>query len=127
MVTGGDIVTRFEKDKEVLLDLLAESIGIGIGDNKLYFCNEIDCEDCLIRATCLLSGKAATLKTHKWIDENFEKQHKDIMDYLCLDFAVDINWGNEYDHCKNILCSDCLFEGHKACTKAKEEWLKEEA
>ena len=34
-------MTRFEKDKEVLFDLLAEDTGVGIGDNRIYYCNEI--------------------------------------------------------------------------------------
>lgn len=127
MVRGGDIVTRLERDREELFDLLAAETGVGIGDNKIYFCNEIYCHDCKLNKIChnkALTHDEIVATMHHWLDDNFESQKEDIMDYLYLFLAVDNEFA--YRDCRDIYCENCLFSEYRSCTKAKENWLKEE-
>lgn len=118
-------MTRFERDKEILFDLLAEETGVGIGDNRIYYCNEINCEDCLMEPACSEPHKG-TLAMHKWIEENFEKWNEDIMDYIYDTIAVDTR-DKDYTDCNLLNCHMCLFYnliGH--CTALKREYLNEQ-
>lgn len=121
---------NIDKYKEVLFDVLAKNIGVGIGDNNIYFCREIYCEDCKLKTVCDTGDLKKTLfTTHKWIDENFESQYEDIIDYLCDDFAIRIP-ENEFTCCDEMpVCALCFFNHYKeeeSCTKGKRMWLNEE-
>lgn len=118
-------MTRFERDKDVILDILAECTGVGIGDNRIYYCNEINCEDCLMEPACSESHKGV-LAMHKWIEENFEKWNEDIVDYIYDTIAVDAR-DKDYTDCNLLNCRMCLFYnliGH--CTELRREYLNEE-
>lgn len=127
-------MTRFERDKEILFDILAEEIGAGAADNKIYYCNEIYCEDCLFNHLCGEdsthengAGAGAVRAAHEWLDKNFETQKEDIMDYLSSTIAIDKEWDNEYTKCNNILCSHCAFDTlDSGCTARRKKYLNEE-
>lgn len=91
-------MTRFEKDKEVLFDLLAEDADVGIGDNKIYFCRELYCDDCLMNSACHKSINEAIRATHKW---------------------------DNYTKCNLLNCRNCFFDKYGACIE-KKEYLNEE-
>ena len=92
-------MTRFERDKDIILDILAENTGVGIGDNRIYYCNEINCEDCLMEPIC--REPHSVLAMHKWIEENFEKWNEDIVDYIYDTIAVDAR-DKDYTDCNSL-------------------------
>lgn len=116
-------MTRFERDKDIIFDILAKYTGVGIGDNRIYYCNEINCEDCLMDSAC--SSPQVILPMHKWIEENFEKQNEDIMDYIYDIIAVDKR-DKDYVNCDSLNCYWCLFNKYGSCTELREEYLNEE-
>lgn len=118
-------MTRFERDKDVILDTLAKNTGVGIGDNRIYYCNEINCKNCLMEPACSEPHKGI-LAMHKWIEENFEKWNEDIVDYIYDTIAVDVR-NKDYVDCNLLNCRMCLFYnliGH--CTALKREYLHEQ-
>lgn len=117
-------MTRFERDKDVILDILAKCTGVGIGDNSIYYCHEIGCENCSMESACSEPHKSV-LVMHKWLEENLEKQNEDIMNFLYDIIAVDKR-DNSYVYCALLSCQTCFFDKYCACTELKREYLNEE-
>ena len=118
-------MTRFERDKDIIFDILAKYTGVGIGDNRIYYCNEIYCENCSMESACNEPHKGV-LAMHKWLEENFEKWNEDIVDYIYDTIAVDKR-SKDYVNCDLLNCRMCLFNsviGH--CTALKKVYLHEE-
>jgi len=120
-------VTRIERDKDILFDILAQCTGVGAGDNKIYFCREINCDDCAFQKVCNSGNNYdVTVPMVKWLNDNWDSQKEDIFDYLCDDIAVNTNWNNEYTRCNYIFCRECLFREERGCTLEKKKYFKEE-